>query len=83
MVRIIKRYQLSNGRIQKNFTQILCTFMSMCSKCTAFNFCMVDALRIQQDSFALFTEFFNKMVADAFYLRERTVLIGASIRLNQ
>ena len=38
MVSIIKRYQLSNGKIQKNFMQILSTFTWMCNKCTTFNF---------------------------------------------
>ena len=37
-VPIIERYQLSNGRIRKNFTRILTSFTWMCSKCTVLYF---------------------------------------------
>ena len=82
MVSIIKRYQLSNGRLQKNFTQILSSFTWMCSKCTAFNFC---GQCIAQSSRQFCAIYWLSLQDYGLYVRfcEWTALIGATVHLNQ
>ena len=79
-VPIIKRYHLSNVRIRKNFMQRLSSFMSMCSKYTVFNFGSMHCT-FSKVVLHFLLSFFNKMVADASYLRKNG--IDWSFHLNQ